>query len=1117
MNQRMNIPRVATVVLFALLLPFIARAQKPQIIVQNGHATTVKCVAYSPDGRLLASASADQTIKLWDAATNMQLRTIPTAQAEGVTSIAFSPDSKIIASGGYDGTFKLWDATTGAALRTVNVAGGQIASLAFSPDGKTLAVASVAPVKLYDVANGENLREFVQTSPDELISTDSVAFSPDGKRLASASALKVNVWDVATAAKIRTLEGHTDGVNAVAFSHNGKMIASGSNDNTLKLWDAATGRELRTLKDDQYWIKDVAFSPDDLRVAGGTYGNRIMVWDTASGAEINKLYSKYQNVESVAFNRDGKRLAGAVGIEVLLWDVASGNEVTPPQVSSADVTTLAFDRRTRTLSSVSFQKNTVKFWDTASGGSLRTLPTGTREPHSVVFSADGQLMTRGFYHRNAATNEETHDVTITAIDTGKDVRTFTGYSDDVYSIAFSPDAQLLASSDVSGTFKLWNLTTGKSVLALKDPTFAYSQIRFSPDAKSSVYAISNPKGIGLINAGSGQTLRRFAPADLGKGFIAKDIQFSADGKLLAASHDNFITVWNVADGSLVRTLAGHRNVVYSIAFSPDNKLLASASADETARIWDIATGDARYVLQGHQGYVKGVAFSPDGKTLASGGNDRQIKLWDVATGSELATLLALGDNDWLIATVDGLFDGTPPAWKQILWEFNGNTFDYAPVETFFNDFYYPGLLAEIIAGKRPHAAQDISQKDRRQPKLNLALAGGASASAGKATVNLKLNLAEAAADGAHASGSGAQDVRLFRNGSLVRVWHGDALAGGSSATLDATVPVVAGENQFTAYAFNRDNVKSSDAMLTVKGAESLRRKGTAYVLAVGVNSYANKDFDLKYAVADAQDFSAEWQTQQARLASYTQTPPVVLTDMQATKANILKALADLKAKVKPEDALVIYFAGHGTAQANRFYLIPHDLGYEGGRDAIDEAGLKTILTHSVSDLELQDALEGVDAGQLLMVIDACNSGQALESEEKRRGPMNSKGLAQLAYEKGMYILTAAQSYQAAQEASKFGHGFLTFALVEEGIKQSKADDEPKDGSVIVREWFDYATQRVPQMQIELMKETSGRGVKVAFVKGEEQIADPAERNVQRPRVFYRREVEATPLVVARPQ
>ena len=151
-----------------------------------------------------------------------------------------------------------------------------------------------------------------------------------------------------------------------------------------------------------------------------------------------------------------------------------------------------------------------------------------------------------------------------------------------------------------------------------------------------------------------------------------------------------------------------------------------------------------------------------------------------------------------------------------------------------------------------------------------------------------------------------------------------------------------------------------------------------------------------------------------------------------------------------------------------------------------------------------------------MVIDACNSGQALEAEEKRRGPMNSKGLAQLAYEKGMYILTAAQSYQAALEAGQFGHGLLTYALVEEGLKTGVADYEPKDGVVSAREWLDFATERVPQMQEEKMRQSRGLGTGIAFVEGEQQISDPEKRSLQRPRVFYRREMEANPLVIARP-
>jgi uncharacterized caspase-like protein len=226
-------------------------------------------------------------------------------------------------------------------------------------------------------------------------------------------------------------------------------------------------------------------------------------------------------------------------------------------------------------------------------------------------------------------------------------------------------------------------------------------------------------------------------------------------------------------------------------------------------------------------------------------------------------------------------------------------------------------------------------------------------------------------------------------------------------------------------------------------------------------------------------------------------------------------LQNIKA-VEPEDAVVIYYAGHGTAQGQRFYLIPHDLGYTGSRTELDQSGLQSILSHSISDLEIEQSIAGLDAGLVLMVIDACNSGQALEAEEKRRGPMNSKGLAQLAYEKGMYILTAAQSYQAALEAEQLGHGYLTFALVEEGLKSKAADNQPTDGQVMLREWLDYATDRVPRMQETKMRETRGVGMGLAFVEGEQKVQEVDKRNVQRPRVFYRREEEAQPLIVARP-
>ena len=163
---------------------------------------------------------------------------------------------------------------------------------------------------------------------------------------------------------------------------------------------------------------------------------------------------------------------------------------------------------------------------------------------------------------------------------------------------------------------------------------------------------------------------------------------------------------------------------------------------------------------------------------------------------------------------------------------------------------------------------------------------------------------------------------------------------------------------------------------------------------------------------------------------------------------------------------------------------------------------------------MEDAFERVNAGQFSLIIDACNSGQALGGERDGRGPMNAKGLAQLAYDKGMYILTAAQSYQAALEAPQVGHGLLTFALVAEGLTQAMADDAPQDGTILAREWLDYATNRVPQMQLNKMKAARGIGLELSF-KDEERGLDVEQRSGQRPRVFYRRELDIHPLIVAK--
>jgi hypothetical protein len=172
---------------------------------------------------------------------------------------------------------------------------------------------------------------------------------------------------------------------------------------------------------------------------------------------------------------------------------------------------------------------------------------------------------------------------------------------------------------------------------------------------------------------------------------------------------------------------------------------------------------------------------------------------------------------------------------------------------------------------------------------------------------------------------------------LVKVWHGDVLRGQRTVMLQAEIALVAGENRLTAYAFNHDNIKSLDATLVVTGAESLRRKGVAHILAVGVDRYANPEFQLRYAVADATDFAAELQLHQQSLSTYEHVEIIPLLNENATKVRILETLAGLAKKAQPEDVVVMYFAGHGTARGDRFYLVPQDLGYPGERTALDAA------------------------------------------------------------------------------------------------------------------------------------------------------------------------------------
>ncbi len=507
----------------------------------EGHTEDINDLNFSPDGSRLVTVGADGTAIIWNPRTGELLHTL-TGHKDSLQGVSFSNDGSLVATSGWDGTLRLWDAATGEQVRSIPTTEG-LCYNAFSPDNSMVAVGHCLgdTATVWDVRTGRRLT----TLRGHGSGVVGVFFSPDGRRLATGSIDgTVRIWDAAGRPRL-TLRGHTGWVFATPFSPDGRTVASASSDGTVRLWDAATGRGILVLSGHGGPIGDVAWSPDGTRVLTGGVDGTAKIWDvTAAGSrDRSTLVGHGTAVSGVAFG-DGSRLVTA-GLDgtARLWDASSGREVRRFVDSITAAAVLSSDG-SRLLAS----GGVPAIWDVASGRRLMTLDPG-----------DG--------------------------------------SSSYPSVAFSPDERFVAVGGSSGRATMFDIRTGEIVR-----TLAHSD---QPEIAAEILGVA----------------------------------FSPDGSTLAtASGDATAKVWAVDSGELLRTLEGHESRVHSVAYSPNGRWLVTSSGDGVAIVWNASSGQEVTTLTGHTGFLWDAEFSPDGRRIATAGEDNTARLWDASTGRQLLTL-----------------------------------------------------------------------------------------------------------------------------------------------------------------------------------------------------------------------------------------------------------------------------------------------------------------------------------------------------------------------------------------------------------------------------------------------------------------------------------------------
>lgn len=566
-------------------------------------------VTWSPDGSLVATASADYTAIIWEAASG-ESRQILIGHESTVEAVAWSPDGTRLVTASGDATAIVWDVSSGAILARLEGHSNGVWDAAWSPDGTRLATASHDNTAIIWANESWEPLATLQGHDDYV---NGLAWSPDGTRLVTASSDRTAIiWNVATAQPQATLRGHSDAVISVAWSPDGRRIATASHDTTAMVWDPDQGNSLLTLRGHTGRLTSVGWSPDGREMLTTSEDQQAIIWNVVDGRQIARLAGHGDQVLGGDWSPDGTTIttAGHDG-RAMLWSTTQDNAGLTLRVHENEITSLAWSPDGSRIVSAAGDENAI-IWEVASGRQINTLDSDALSLYQLAWSADGTRIAAVEFFTRALIWDAASGAQLLALE---------DENDPINSLAWSPDGSRIVTGGEYGTITIWDAADGEQLANWQ----------------------SNEASLPSIRA----------------------LAWSPDGRRIASASSDFsATIWDASSGAEVLLLLGHSNAVIDAEWSPDGSRLLTASEDRTAIIWDAGSGEPLHVLKGHTNELTAASWSPDGNRVASASHDQTIIIWDANSGSRLDALTNRGSSVTDVAwssdgqqLVSGAFNG----------------------------------------------------------------------------------------------------------------------------------------------------------------------------------------------------------------------------------------------------------------------------------------------------------------------------------------------------------------------------------------------------------------------------------------------------------------------------